>query len=78
MQAYSVAAQHAVQVRIGAYVPVVQHPVVVHALLFSMPLTINVAGVIWRAFCSQELMLHSLMLSLLLKQSKHCPGHALD
>ena len=74
----SIAAQHAAQVRIGAYVLVVQHSVVVQALLFSMPLTINVAGVIWRAFCSQELMLHSLMLSPLLKQSKHCPGHALD
>ena len=74
----SIAAQHAEQVRIGAYVLVVQHSVVVQALLFSMPLTINGAGVIWRAFCSQELMLHSLMVSPLLKQSKHCPGHALD
>ena len=74
----SIAAQHAAQVRIGAYVLVVQHSVVVHALLFGMPLTIKVAGVIWRAFCSQEFMLHSLMLSRSLLQSKHCPGHALD
>ena len=78
MQAYCVAAQHAAQVRIGAYVLVVRHSVVVQALLFSMPLAINVAGVIWKDFRSQELMLHSLMLSPLLKQSKHCPGHALD
>ena len=34
--------------------------------------------VIWKALCSQELRLHSLMLSILLKQSKHCPGHAPD
>ena len=74
----SIAAQHAAQVRIGAYRLAVQHSVVVHVLLLSMPLEINVAGVIWKAFCSQELILHSLMLSPLLNQSKHCPGHALD